>query len=181
VAVIGTRLVCLDKDGTLVIDEPYNVDPARIRPTPGARRAIRDLADAGFRLAVVSNQPGVALGHFAAEDLSAVGAWLSDFFADAGAQLDGFYVCPHADGCACRKPQPGLVAQALRDHGARSEASWMVGDILDDVEAGNRAGCRTALIENGNETEWLDGPMRHPTLTAPDLATAARRIVEASR
>ncbi len=172
-------LICLDKDGTLVEDVPFNVDPALMRPTPGALEAVRLLADAGYRLAVVSNQPGVAMHRFTLDDLVAVHGWLDGFFAQAGATLVGFYVCPHARGCDCRKPAPGLVADALADADADPAASWMVGDILDDVEAGSRAGCRTALVDNGNETVWEDGPHRRPTLRAPDLLTIARAITGA--
>jgi histidinol-phosphate phosphatase family protein len=96
--------------------------------------------------------------------------------------LDGFYFCPHhPEGtvapwsieCHCRKPLPGLLLKAAHEHGIDLRASWMVGDILHDVEAGNRAGCRTILIDNGNETEWRLGPRRVPTRMAPDLYTAA--------
>lgn len=175
----ATRLACLDKDGTLVVNEPYNVDPARIRPVPGASEAVRLLAAAGYRLVVITNQPGVALGRFDADRLDGVREWLTRFFAGAGTTLDGFYVCPHADGCTCRKPEPGLIAAALAEHEADAARSWMIGDILDDVEAGSRAGCRTALVDNGNETVWLDGPHRRPTLTAPDLLSVARHVTEA--
>lgn len=178
---VSTRLVCLDKDGTLVLDEPYNVDPDRMRPAPGAARAIGMLADAGYRLVVVTNQPGIATGRFAESALEAVRDWLDALFATAGARLAGFYVCPHDGGCDCRKPMPGMIARALREHDAEPSRSWMVGDILDDVEAGSRAGCRTALVDNGNETLWQDGPHRRPTLRAPDLATLASRMVRADR
>ena len=173
------RLVCLDKDGTLLVDEPFNVDPERIRPTPGAAEAVQMLGRAGFRLAVVTNQPGVAQGRFAASELEGVRAWLDRFFAAADVTLSGFYVCPHAGGCDCRKPAPGLLRRAMDELGADPGSSWMIGDILDDVEAGSRAGCRTVLLDNGNETEWLPGVHRRPDFSAPDLAAAARRVLEA--
>jgi D-glycero-D-manno-heptose 1,7-bisphosphate phosphatase len=99
--------------------------------------------------------------------------------------LDGFYYCPHSpDGvitryaipCTCRKPMPGMLYRAAREHGLDLAQSWMVGDILDDIEAGRRAGCRTVLIDNGNETEWKRSPLRTPHLTAPNLYTAAAMI-----
>jgi histidinol phosphatase-like enzyme len=85
-------------------------------------------------------------------------------------------VSDYACDCHCRKPMPGMLLQAARDHGIDLRSSWMVGDILHDVEAGNRAGCRTVLIDNGNETEWRLGPRRIPTRMAPDLYAAAMLI-----
>ncbi len=85
----------------------------------------------------------------------------------------------YAVACDCRKPAPGLLLRAAEELGLELAASWLVGDILDDVEAGRRAGCRTVLIDNGNETEWRDGHHRMPHLAAPDLAAAAERILAA--
>jgi histidinol-phosphate phosphatase family protein len=102
--------VFLDKDGTLLEDVPYNVDPARIALAPGAGDGLRLLAATGLPLIVVSNQPGVALGYFPEHALDGVAQRLGELFALHGATLGGFYFCPHApaaDGslhCACRKP-----------------------------------------------------------------------------
>ena len=87
----------------------------------------------------------------------------------------------YAVACACRKPEPGLILSAAREHGIDLEHSWFVGDILDDVEAGRRAGCRTVLIDNGNETEWKRSPLRWPDLVAADMAEAARLITTDAR
>ncbi|MDP8955529.1 MAG: HAD family hydrolase [Actinomycetota bacterium] len=181
--------VFLDKDGTLVENLPYNADPAKMRLSPGAAEGIRLIHQAGLRLFVVSNQSGVARGHFPEEALAGVEARLRELMADAGARLAGFYYCPHhAEGrvakysvaCDCRKPGPGMVLNAARDHAIDLSKSWLVGDILDDVEAGRRAGCRTILVDNGHETEWKTGDDRTPDHTAPDLAEAARIILSAS-
>jgi len=177
----GVRLACLDKDGTLVPDLPYNVDPARMELVPGAEIALPLLRRAGYRIVVVSNQPGVALGRFPESALAAVARRLDELCTGIGVRLAGFYYCPHAprsDGssCACRKPEPGLITRALAEHGARADRSWVVGDILDDVEAGRRAGCRTALVDNGNETEWRWSPLRRPDLRVPTLLDAVRLI-----
>jgi histidinol-phosphate phosphatase family protein len=148
------RAVFLDKDGTLIADVPYNVDPRRIRFLPGVLDGARRLHAAGYRLVVVTNQPGVALGFFEAAALDAVEAALRDAFSAAGAPLAGFFYCPHhpsghvrpyAAACGCRKPMPGLLHAAARTLDIDLAGSWMVGDILNDVEAGRRAGCRTVL------------------------------------
>ena len=181
--------VFLDKDGTLVENVPYNADPAKMLLAPGAAEGIRLLHQNGFRLFVVSNQSGVARGHFALDDLIRVEERLRALMAGAGAVLHGFYFCPHhPDGsvaeystrCDCRKPQPGMILNAARDHAVDLTRSWFVGDILDDVEAGRRAGCRTILIDNGNETEWQTSPDRTPHHVATDLIDAAQIIVSAS-
>ncbi len=175
------RAIFLDKDGTLIEDVPYNVDPRRVRLTRGAAHGLPLLARAGFRLVVVSNQPGVAFGYFAESELRGVEHRLAELLGAAGVRLDGFYYCRHAAACGCRKPQPGLLLKARDDLGIDLERSWLVGDILDDVEAGRRAGCRTVLIDNGNETEWVDGPLRRPDVVAGNLDDAARQILFADR
>src|SRR5690606_21518630 len=111
----------------------------------------------------------------------AVGRRLRELFADCGATLSGFYWCPHAPapGCGCRKPAPGLLLRAASEQHVDPQRSWMIGDILDDVEAGHRAGCRGVLVDNGNETEWRDGELRRPYARAADLAGAARQVAGA--
>jgi D-glycero-D-manno-heptose 1,7-bisphosphate phosphatase len=178
--------VFLDKDGTLLDDVPYNIDPALMRLTPGARDALTLLAASPFALFVISNQPGVALGMFARSALTEVEAQLHHLFAGCGATLSGAYWCPHHPdgkvapynvGCDCRKPGSGLLLRAARAHRIDLGRSWFIGDILDDVEAGNRAGCRTVLLDNGHETEWIEGPLRVPFARAADLHAAAQIVV----
>jgi D-glycero-D-manno-heptose 1,7-bisphosphate phosphatase len=172
--------IFLDKDGTLLDDVPYNVDPARMRLAPGAAEGLFRLSQLTAPLVVVSNQCGVAEGRFDETALHVVGDRLAAMFADCGATLAGFYWCPHArdaeQACPCRKPAPGLLIRAAADLSLDLSRSWMVGDILDDVEAGHRAGCRTVLIDNGNETEWRAGPKREPDFVVRTLADAADTI-----
>jgi D-glycero-D-manno-heptose 1,7-bisphosphate phosphatase len=180
------KAVFIDKDGTLIEDVPYNCNVARMRLMPGASAGLRVLHDAGYALIVISNQAGVALGHFPEESLKAVETYLQRLLADAGVPLDGFYYCPHhpegaigryAVSCVCRKPEPGLILQAAREHGIDPNRSWMVGDILHDVEAGRRAGCRTVLIHNGHETEWQLSPLRWPHYLAENMIQASQCIL----
>ncbi len=182
---MSRRAVFLDKDGTLVEDVPYNVDPARIRLTAGAVEGLRALHAAGYRLVVISNQSGVARGYFPEAALAAVEGRLRELLHAAGVPLAGFYYCPHhphgvvpayAVACGCRKPAPGLIERAAREHGLDLARSWFVGDILDDVQAGRAAGCTTVLLDNGHETEWVLTPERRPHHTAADLAEAAALI-----
>jgi len=175
----GERAVFIDKDGTLIDDVPYNVDPLLVSLTLGAGPALALLNAVGFRLVVVSNQPGIAYGRFGPSALGNVEERIQELLAPYGVAIEGFYYCPHArfEGCGCRKPSPGLIRAAALERGIDVAASWLVGDILDDVEAGRRAGCRTALIANGNETEWFFSDLRMPTIVADSLSRAARAIV----
>jgi D-glycero-D-manno-heptose 1,7-bisphosphate phosphatase len=182
----GGGAVLFDKDGTLVRDVPYNVDPALIELMPGAGHALAALQQAGYRLGVVSNQSGVARGLFDASALDAVAARLRELLDADGVRIDFFAWCPHhPDGsvadlslnCDCRKPRPGLVLRALSELDAEASRSWLVGDILNDIEAGSRAGCRTVLLDVGSETEWLEGEHRQPDVIAADLPAAAKAIL----
>ena len=178
--------VFIDKDGTLIEDMPYNVDPQRMRFAPGACEALAEFACSPFRLIVISNQSGVALGRFEIGALKDVEAKLHEMFASCGATLDGVYWCPHhpegsvagySQACDCRKPAPGMLLRAAHEHDIDLHASWFVGDILDDVEAGNLAGCKTILLDNGHETIWRRSQSRTPTACARDLHRAALMIL----
>lgn len=180
------QAVFLDKDGTLIEDVPYNVDPKCIQLTFGAVEGLRSLHQAGYLLIVISNQSGVARGFFAETALVAVEQRLRYLLGEIGVPLSGFYYCPHhpdgrvpeyAIACSCRKPEPGLLHHAAQVHGVDLRHSWLIGDILNDVEAGRQAGCKTVLIDNGNETEWLLSPQRLPHHLVADLAEAARIIL----
>lgn len=180
------RAVFIDKDGTLIHDVPYNVDPDLLVLTERACEGLKLLQDEGFALHIITNQPGIAKGFFDTNALAGVETRLRDMLAEGGVRLDGFYHCPHSiDGvipdiaiaCSCRKPAPGMLLRAAGEHDIDLSRSWMVGDILNDVEAGRRAGCRTVLIDNGNETEWELSPRRTPHLISPDLHHAAREIL----
>ena len=186
---MGTRAIFLDKDGTLVENMPFNVDPEKMRLMPGAVEGGRLLHRAGYLLVVISNQAGVAHGYFQEYELARVKTRLEELLAQAGVPLSGFYYCPHHPAgkvagygiiCDCRKPAPGLIWRAVCELDIDLTGSWFIGDILDDIEAGRRAGCLTALIDNGNETEWRFSAERIPHVTATDLAQAARRIADRS-
>lgn len=180
------RAVFLDKDGTLIENVPYNVDIARIRFAAGAEQALPRLSAAGLAVVIVSNQAGVARGFFDETAVDAVGEALAVRLADLGVTLDGFYYCPHDPAgrveeyrraCTCRKPAPGLLLRAADQLDIDLEGSWLVGDILDDVAAGRAAGCRTVLIDAGNETEWRLSRERMPDHVVADLGEAAAVIL----
>ncbi len=175
------RAVFFDKDGTLLEDVPYNVDVRRVRFRDDAMNAMERLQNAGYRLFIVTNQPGIATGRIRPQGLQRLEDYLRQSLAHEGIRLEGFYACPHAPEpsavCRCRKPKPGLLVRAAAEHDLSLTRSWMVGDILDDVEAGNRAGCRTVLLDVGSETLWKSSPARIPHSVVRSLSEATDVIL----
>jgi histidinol-phosphate phosphatase family protein len=160
--------VLFDRDGTLVGDVPYNGDPDRVRPMPGAREALDRLRAAGVAIGVVSNQSGIARGLVTADEVAAVNARVEALLGPFGT----WAVCPHGpdDGCACRKPQPGLVVRAAAALGADPRRCVVVGDIGSDVDAGRAAGARGILVPT--PLTRAEEVAAAPEL-APDLAAIA--------
>jgi histidinol-phosphate phosphatase family protein len=165
---------------------PYNIDPTNLRLRDDAGAALQALQYAGYELILVINQSGVALGYFEESALDAVWRALREQLGNYSVQLSAVYYCPHhpagrvapyALACDCRKPKAGLLRRAARERGIDLARSWMIGDILDDIEAGRRAGCRTALLDVGSETEWHRSALRTPHYIAPSLALVSNHIV----
>ncbi|MFB2879372.1 D-glycero-alpha-D-manno-heptose-1,7-bisphosphate 7-phosphatase [Floridanema aerugineum] len=186
---MSNKAVFLDKDGTLIPNVPYNVNPDLIELSSGAVEGLRSLQAAGYKLIVISNQSGVALGYFDEIMLFPVQLKLTQLLAEIGVKITAFYYCPHHPegkipeykiSCSCRKPEPGLILRAARENHIDLANSWFIGDILNDVEAGHRAGCKSILINNGNETEWIFTSRRMPDYVATDINDAAKKIISKS-
>lgn len=181
---MSSRALFLDRDGTLVHAFHYPSRPEQLKLYDDIGPELRALQQSGFRLIIITNQAGIARGYFTEVDLQRMHEYLVDELTKLGVHVDGIYHCPHhPDGiveelafrCDCRKPQPGMLLQAAHDLDLDLEHSWFVGDILDDVEAGNRAGCRTILVDL--DTESLpQQPLRVPTFVARDTLHALRII-----
>jgi D-glycero-D-manno-heptose 1,7-bisphosphate phosphatase len=174
------RAVFLDRDGTLVHARHYPSLPADLILYDGIGPRLRRLREIGFKLIVVTNQSGIARGYFTEQDLAAMHDHLSRELGRSGVSVDGFYHCPHhpdgaiehlAIACECRKPQPGMILRAAADHAIQPEWSWFVGDILDDIQAGNTAGCGTVLVDLGTEGPPAS-PIRRPDFVARDTSHA---------
>ena len=136
--------VLFDRDGTLVVDVPYNSDPALVRPVPGARSALDLLRGAGIPTGIVTNQSGIARGRLTADQAAAVTARVVDLLGPFGSVR----TCPHGpdDGCRCRKPAPGMVLDAAAELGVDPREVVVIGDIGADVEAAAAAGVSAVLV-----------------------------------
>ncbi|GAB2728978.1 D-glycero-beta-D-manno-heptose 1,7-bisphosphate 7-phosphatase [Halomonas garicola] len=147
------RLVILDRDGVINRDsDAYVKTLDEFVVYPQAVDAIARLTKAGYAVAVATNQSGIARGYFTSATLEQMHARLTEMVKNAGGRLDAIAYCPHGpdDGCDCRKPLPGLLYQVRDTLGLATLAgSWMVGDSLRDLQAGDAAGARPALVRTG--------------------------------
>jgi HAD superfamily hydrolase (TIGR01662 family) len=160
----AVSVVLFDRDGTLVEDVPYNGDPALVRPMPTAAAALRVLRERGVRTGVISNQSGIGRGLLTVEQVRAVNARIDELLGP----FDVWRFCPHdADaGCACRKPRPGMITEALAELDLPPSEAAMVGDIGADVDAGLAAGVRAILVPT---ERTLAAEVRRAPQVQPDL------------
>ncbi len=191
------RAIFLDRDGTInamaydsdhgLVDSPATPDEFRL--LSGAGEAIRMINEAGFLAVVVSNQPGIARGRFTTSHLEAVTQKMHQDLAHFGAHLDAVFYClhhPHAVreelriACACRKPKPGLVTQGARSLDIDLGHSYLIGDGLNDIEAGAAAGCRTVWVgrRRCDVCEVMAGKGIAPDCSAATLRDAVDVILE---
>jgi len=158
--------VLFDRDGTLVVDVPYNDDPARVRPVPAARAALALLRAHGISVGVVTNQSGIARGLLTAARADAVNRRIDVLLGPFAT----WQVCPHGpdDGCACRKPRPGMVLAAAQRLGVAPERVAVVGDIGADIGAATAAGARSVLVPTPatRRAEIAAAPVVRPDLVA---------------
>lgn len=175
------RAAFLDRDGCVIEEVDFLTRAEQLRLEPGAADAMRRLRDAGYALVLITNQSGVARGMLTEDELCGIHGHLESMLAGAGVTLSAIYYCPHLPGapakeydqvCSCRKPEPGSILRAAKDHDLDLAASIMIGDSERDVEAGRRAGCRTVLLHHGSPPETTAADW-----TARDLAEAVERLL----
>lgn len=157
--------VLLDRDDTLIVDRPYLNDPGGVRPTHGAQRALDRLRRRGLLLAVVTNQSGVARGLISPQQLAAVNARVNQLLGP----FDSWQVCVHgeADGCACRKPRPGLVLAAADALAVPPQRCVLIGDVGSDVQAALSAGAGAVLVPTGRTlVDEVDHARAHARVAA---------------
>lgn len=183
------RAIFLDRDGTINVEKDYLHRVEDFEFIPGAPEAIRRLKAAGYLVIVVTNQSGVARGYYDEPAVAALHGHIQALLESYGTGIDAFYLCPHhpTEGvgayridCDCRKGAPGMLQQAAREHGIDLAESFMIGDKLADIEAGNAAGCRAILVRTGYGTK--DEPRvaaQYPgTRVCRDLAAAVTYLLE---
>lgn len=180
------QAVFFDRDGTLIKDKHYLDNPDEVEWYEGTFGTLRALRDAGYKIVVVTNQSGVARGKFGEETVQAIHERMERDLADEGIEVEGFYYCPYLEEADVeryrrdsdlRKPSPGMLLEAAEDHDLDLGASVMVGDKPSDVEAGNRVGCRTILVETGKsvDDEAFTGKAE-PDVVLPSIADVAENV-----
>jgi histidinol-phosphate phosphatase family protein len=171
------KAVLLDRDGTLIVDRIYLNDPARIEYLPGVFDALRMLRDAGFVFAVATNQSGVPRGLVDVKNLDEIHRVIQADFCRYGVDILSFHSAPFMTDTDhfLRKPNPGMLLEAADWHILDPARSWMVGDRSSDVEAGHRAGMRSALLTT--DAHWTE-PFAPPEIVASNLLDVARAIVK---
>jgi len=195
-----TRAVFLDRDGVInelvyhpeldISGAPFQASEFRL--ISGAAEAIHLLNRAGYLVVVISNQPDVAKGRMTLDAFEEIRRKLKEELAEAGAYLDAEYYCMHHPQavveqfkvtCDCRKPKPGLLLRAAREHDIDISQSWFVGDNVSDIEAGKGAGCRTVLIDKmkSNHNISLDDSFIKPKRVSADLREAIDLISETEK
>jgi len=177
--------VFLDRDGVIIrqVDLPQKESDLKI--LPGAAEGIALINKLGYFVVIVSNQPVVARGLITLREAHRLNKVLATRLAKRGARIDAEYLCPHhpqADmkkyriSCTCRKPAPGMILQAAREHGLDLKSSFMIGDSTQDVQMGNRAKVKMILVKTGHAGK---DPWQHkgvPDFVAKDLQAAAKVI-----
>lgn len=165
------RAVLFDRDGTLIADGPDNCDPAAVVPMPGAREAVQRARALNLRVGIVSNQPALAEGRMTRAQMNAVNARIEELLGP----FDGWFICPHAgfERCSCRKPEPGLLLDALAAFNVCVRECVMIGDIGSDVDAARAIGMRSILVPT-------PVTLPHEIARAPLVAASLPEALEAA-
>ena len=188
------KAVFLDRDNTVMEDPGYIGDPKVVKLLPGVELALKSLSQCGYKLVVVTNQSGIARGLLTEQTLDKIHAELRRQLSQRGAHLDAIYYCPfHPEGTIeeyakesdLRKPQPGMLQLAAKELDIDLSQSWMVGDSARDIEAGQRAGCKTIRVRSRADHHATPGLENDEDVqadyTVRNLVDAARVILRAPR
>ena len=172
----------LDRDGTLNVEVSYLHEPEKLKLEKYVPEALKLLQDNGFKLIVITNQAGVARGMYEEKDIALVHEKMQEFLKEYGVQIDGFYYCPHhpdfSGKCECRKPGTALLRQAAEDFNIDLSRSYMIGDRLSDIQAGENACCKKSfLVKTGYGIEAAASHADYPFNIAENLFEAAEKII----
>jgi len=183
------KAVFLDRDGILIVDVGYLDKCEDIAFFPEVVEGINLLNRNNYEIFIVTNQSGVARGYYSIETVEKINEYIKEYLAQKGAVINKFYYCPHhVEGriepynisCNCRKPDTGMIDEAVNEFGIDLKESFLVGDKSTDIEAGRRAGCKTVLvsIEDEGEINKDTETTSYPDYTARNLLEAAQWIVD---
>lgn len=172
-----SKAVFFDRDDTLIIDKVYLNDPKQVEYMPHAFEALKKLVANNFKLFMVSNQSGISRGLVSLDNLNLIHKKMSEDFSKHNILFTGIYYCPHLpeSNHPDRKPNPGMLIKAQKEHGIDLKKSWMVGDRQTDIEAGVRAGCKTILLVTQFSRHSDPGP--EPDYKATNLNEVADHIL----
>ena len=180
------KAVFLDRDGTIIVHEPYLSSPDQLKLLPNAAEGIRLFREQGYLTIIVTNQSGIARGFFDEERLVLIHKKLMRMLEEAGITIDDIYYCPHhtegvieqyALDCDCRKPKPKMLLDAARQHRIDLTQSIMIGDSDVDVLAGKNAGCTSVLIRNNLTDSTNTASITKMDYVVKDLLEAARLFI----
>lgn len=178
------RAVFLDRDGTICEEMGYLNHVSRFHLFPFSAAAIRRMNEAGLPVVVLTNQSGVSRDFFPESLVERIHEQMAGELASGGARVDAIYYCPHKsdDNCECRKPRPGMLERAAREHQLTLAGSFLVSDRYADLEMGHAAGARSILVLTGygrGEYEWHRSEWtRQPDFVAEDLSVAADIVLK---
>ena len=175
------KLVILDRDGVINRDSVNFIkNPNEWIALPGSLEAIALLNQSGFRVAIATNQSGIAHGLFDMATLNAINDKMHRALAQMGGRIDAMFYCPHSaeDNCSCRKPKTGMIEDIGRRFSVELNEVYGVGDSLRDLQAFHDAGCKPILVRSGKGEETLTGGnLPKNTLIFADLNEAAQHII----
>ena len=166
--------VFVDRDGTINEHVEYLSDPKKFVEIPNSFKALKRIQDLGYRIVVVTNQPGIGLGYFSKEEFFAVNREMMKHFSAAGCSIDKIYFCSHskAEKCVCRKPEPFFIHRAEKELNVDVAKSFVIGDMSSDIQLAKNAACGSILVKTGRGGD--DGMFpASPDVTVADLSAAA--------
>ncbi|MXV74595.1 D-glycero-beta-D-manno-heptose 1,7-bisphosphate 7-phosphatase [Candidatus Poribacteria bacterium] len=189
------KTVFLDRDGVINRNPPnmgYVRRWSEFSFIPNSRKAIRELTQSGYRIIVVTNQAGIGRGLFSEEDLKDIHSRMVSKITETGGRIDAIYYCPHHPkaGCECRKPKPGMLIRAVREHNIELSSAYLIGDSTTDIQAGRCVGTKALLVLTGLGQEsyyhyintepcgWADENRHRPGKIFIDLYTATRWLLK---
>lgn len=179
------KLVILDRDGVINADSDLYIKTVdEWQPLPGSIEAIARLSQSGYRIAVATNQSGLARGLFDEITLANMHSKMRALVEEAGGHIDVVCYCPHGpdENCHCRKPETGLLEQIAEELGQSVQHAWLVGDHEKDIQMAIRASCRPLLVRTGKGAameQKLNPSLREQTLVFDDLSAACDHILQA--